>query len=197
MGAIWHQPIDRLPTQIKFTAEMGKKLARHFGISRDELGAHLGNHVVRVDLSFQCPVTEDGSISYDWWGVGWSTKTEGYWPVDSPLAGSRSLSRFAWPNPEEADLLDEAKETVARRGKEYFIVPNLGFCLFERAWSLRGFEAFLLDLGRDLVFVEELLERVTEIQAALDRRVVEQGVDGRYIGEAYASPKDLLLPPRL
>ena len=195
--AIEHRPIDRLPTQVKFTADMGEKLARHFGVSVDELGARLGNHMVRVDVSFPRPVSEDALISYDWWGVGWSTQTEGYWPVDSPLGGSQTLTRFAWPDPEEAHLLDGAKAVIAQRGDEYFVIPNLGFCLFERAWALRGFEAFLLDLGGNLIFAEELLERITEIQVVLARRFVQLGVDGGYFGDDYGSQEHLLFSPRM
>ena len=34
-------------------------------------------------------------------------------------------------------------------------------CLFERAWSLRGFTAFLMDLVDDLDWAAELLDRIS------------------------------------
>jgi len=194
--AIQRQPVDRLPTQINTTHAMGEKLAAHLGVSPAELPRRLDNHLLRVDLAYPRRTSEDSKIAYDWWGVGWSTETEGYWPADSPLATAESLEDFPWPDPHAPHLMDEAKESIEHEGSQYFIAPNLGFCLFERAWSLRGFETFLMDLALNLAFAEELLERITEIQVALARRFVTLGVDGGYFGDDYGAQKSLLFSPR-
>jgi uroporphyrinogen decarboxylase len=194
--AIQREPVDRLPTQINYTHAMGEKLAAHLGVSPKELPTRLDNHFMRVDLSHSRQTSDDGQIAYDWWGVGWSTGEEGYLPVESPLADPQALEDFSWPDPEAPDLLDEAAATIANDGNQHFIAPNFGFCLFERAWSLRGFEAFLMDLALNLVFVEELLERIAEIQVALARRFVALGVDGGYLGDDYGAQKNLLFSPR-
>jgi uroporphyrinogen decarboxylase len=193
--ALWREPVDRLPTQINTTHAMGEKLAGHLGVGLAELPARLDNHLVRVDVAHPRRTSEDGRIAYDWWGVGWSTETEGYWPADSPLATAESLEGFPWPDPHNPRLMDEAKATIDRVKGEYFIAPNLGFCLFERAWSLRGFENFLMDLALNAAFAEELLERITEIQVALARRFIALGVDGGYFGDDYGAQKSLLFSP--
>jgi uroporphyrinogen decarboxylase len=194
--AIQREPVDRLPTQINYTRAMGEKLAAHLGASLTELPARLDNHLVRVDLDYSRRTSEDGRVVYDWWGVGWSTETEGYWPADSPLAETESLVNFPWPDPHDPHLMDEAKEIVVRKGSQYFIAPNFGFFLFERAWSLRGFETFLTDLVLNPTFAEDLLERITEIQVLLAHRFVGLGVDGGYFGDDYGAQKSLLFSPR-
>ena len=50
-----HQPVDRLPTQINYTAGMGRLLAAHYGVSAGELPAVLDNHLVRVDVDHPEP----------------------------------------------------------------------------------------------------------------------------------------------
>ena len=80
-------------------------------------------------------------------------------------------------------------------GQEYFIVPNFGFALFERAWSLRGFEQLFMDMGSQPEYVEDLLERITEIQLALVHRFIDLGVDGGYFGDDYGAQKNLLFSP--
>jgi uroporphyrinogen decarboxylase len=175
---------------------MGERLAAHLGVSPADLPARLDNHLVRVGLTYPRRLSDDGKIVYDWWKVGWSTETEGYWPVDSPLAEAQTVEDLAWPDPDDPHLLDEAEERIARDGAEYFMVPDLGFCLFERAWSLRGFESFLVDLARKPAFVEELLERITEIQVRLAQRFAALGVDGGYFGDDYGAQKHLLFSPR-
>lgn len=195
--ALQHEPVDRLPTQVNYTRAMGKKLAAHFGVSSAELPARLNNHMVRVDLTYPHHLSDDGQIRYDWWGVGWDTKEEGYWPTDSPLSEAESLDDFSWPNPHDPHLLDEAAEIIASDEGQHFIAPNFGFCLFERAWSLRGFEAFLMDLVLNPDFAEELLERITEIQVILARRYVALGVDGGYFGDDYGAQKGMLFSPAI
>ena len=71
---------------------MGNKIAQYLGVSFSELPAVVNNHMVRVDISYPKRLNEDGSLYYDWWGVGWSTKEEGYLPAECPLAGNDNLT---------------------------------------------------------------------------------------------------------
>ena len=41
--ALNHEPVDRLPTQINYTDEMGDILVEHFGVSHQELPARFDN----------------------------------------------------------------------------------------------------------------------------------------------------------
>ncbi len=197
LGAFRHEAVDRLPTQSNYTLAMGMKLAGHFQIPIEELPDRLDNHLVRVDLQHDRRMSDDGRTAYDWWGAGWSTETEGYWHTFSPLAESEELDAFAWPDPQAPQLFDGARQTEAQRGAEYFVAPNLGMCLFERAWSLRGFDRLLLDFADRPEWVEELLERITGIQVALIRRYIEAGVDGGYFGDDYGAQRSMLFSPRL
>ena len=197
LGAFRREAVDRLPTQSNYTPAMGVKLAAHFQIPIEELPERLDNHMVRVDLQYDRRMSDDGRTAFDWWGAGWSTETEGYWHTFSPLAESMELDAFAWPDPQAPSLFDAARQTVAQRGAEYFVAPNLGMCLFERAWSLRGFDRLLLDFADRPEWVEELLERITGIQIALIRRYLEAGVDGGYFGDDYGAQRSMLFSPRL
>jgi uroporphyrinogen decarboxylase len=192
---IHRQEVDRLPTQINYTQAMGEKLAAHLDVTAEELPDRLDNHLLRVDITYPRPLRDDGKVAYDWWGVGWSTETEGYWPVDSPLSDTDALDGFPWPDPHDPHLLDSAEQAMIVDEGQHFVVPNFGFCLFERAWSLRGFEAFLMDLVLNPAFVQDLLERITEIQVVLARRFVALGVDGGYLGDDYGAQKGMLFSP--
>jgi uroporphyrinogen decarboxylase len=107
------------------------------------------------------------------------------------------LEDFAWPDADDPHLLNGAQEALVQDRDQHFIAPNFGFCLFERAWSLRGFETFLMDLVLNIEFAEALLERITEIQVAVARRFVALGVDGGYFGDDYGAQKSLLFSPRI
>ena len=126
LRALRREPVDRLPVQTNYTAKMGQILAEHFGVPIEELPDRLDNHLLRVDISYPRPVNEDGTIEFDWWGAGWDTRTEGYWHSFAPLKESYDLDRLVWPDPEAAGLLDEALRTIATRGANHFVAPNLG-----------------------------------------------------------------------
>lgn len=195
--ALNHEPVDRLPTQINYTDEMGEILCRHFGVSPQELPARLDNHMVRVDLNHTPYFNEDGSAKYDWWGVGWDTQIEGYWPADPPLANTTDLDSITWPDPHAAGLLDNAARIIKADNGQHFITPNFGFCLYERAWSLRGFETLNMDMIINLDFVEALLDRIVDIQLVLIHRFINLGVDGGYFGDDYGAQKNMLFSPKL
>ncbi len=189
--ALRREPVDRLPAQTNYTAAMGRRLAEYFDVSLAELPARLGNHLLRVDVSHDRPRNADGSIEYDWWGAGWDTRTEGYWHAYSPLAKSLDLDRYRWPDPDTPELV------IPTEGAAYFVVPNLGMCLFERAWSLRGFDALLMDMADRPEWVEDLLDRITAIQVRLAQRFVAAGVDGGYFGDDYGAQRSMLFSPKM
>jgi uroporphyrinogen decarboxylase len=190
-----HEPVDRLPTQVGWTGAMGARLAEHLGVPIAELPARLDNHLARVDLTFEPRLSPDGRVRYDWWGAGHDTGEEGYFIRESPLADSSDLDAFPWPDPSAPGLLADAERIRASVGDDAFVVPNLGFALFERAWSLRGLERFLMDLVLDPAFAGELLERITVIQLGLVERYIELGVDGAYLGDDYGAQAALLVSP--
>ncbi len=195
--ALWREPVDRLPVQTNYTGVMAAKLAAHFRCSTQELNKVFDNHLLRVDISHPPRLSEDGLVSFDWWGAGWGTETEGYWHAIAPLATSTDLDTYSWPDPNAPGLLAEAERAIAADVDEHFIAPNFGFALFERAWSLRGFDQLLMDMVDQPAWVEELLERITSIQLALARRFLAQGVDGGYFGDDYGAQRSLLFSPRL
>lgn len=195
--ALWRQPVDRLPLQTNFTTAMGARLAARLGCAPADLDERLDNHLLRVDISHSGPSSPDGLIRYDWWGAGWATDTEGYWHAFSPLTDNSPLDRHPWPDPDAPGLLADAERSIAARGADRFIVPNFGFALFERAWSLRGFDQLLMDLVDQPDQVAELLDRITVIQTALARRFVALGVDGGYFGDDYGAQRGLLFSPVL
>lgn len=195
--AIRHEQVDCLPTQINYTDGMGQKMAEHFQIPTDDLPSYLDNHMIRVDLDHPMHLSEDEKVKFDWWGVGFDTKEEGYFPAVSPLKENANLDVYPWPDPTKDDLFEKARNIIQGEGRDYFIAPNFGFVLFERAWTLRGFERFFMDMGTDPGYTGELLDRITDIQLQLINKFISLGVDGGYFGDDYGAQKNMLFSPRM
>ena len=114
--ALWRQPVDRLPVQTNYTPVMGRKLRGHFKVPADELPNRLDNHLLRLDLTFPKRLSADGKVSYDWWGAGWDTETEGYWHSHAPLANSRlgRGSRGRIPRPPSVGRRRQSRSPTTR-----------------------------------------------------------------------------------
>ena len=204
--ALTYQEVDRLPTQFNYTGSMGESMARHFGVDVADLPGRLDNHLVRLDLTYESRLSDDGRARFDWWGAGHDTEEEGYFIRVNPLLDDPDLDKHAWPDPHDPHLLDDATALRERVGDSAFVVPNIGWALFERAWSLRGMENVLLEIALDPGYIGELLDRIVDIRLVVIDRYLELGVDGGYFGDDYGaqvstlfSPKDwrTLIKPRL
>ncbi len=195
--ALSHEPVDRIPAQINYTQAMGRRLAAHLGVAPELLPRRLGSHLLRVDIAHEPTRSEDRRVAFDWWGAGFDTEQEGYFVAFHPMAESKDLDACAWPDPYAPELMDRAAQIIEEDGDEHFVVPNLGFALFERAWALRGFDTFLLDMAADPGFAAELLDRIAGIQLILIKRYLELGVDGGYFGDDYGAQSSMLFSPRM
>jgi uroporphyrinogen decarboxylase len=194
---LFHESVDKLPTQINYTQALGKMMAGQYSVSEQDLPEYLGNHMVRVDIQFNAKVSDDGKTKYDWWGVGFDAEEEGYFASVNPLADSKDLDAYPWPDPNVPDLVNAASKIIEEDADQHFITPNFGFALFERAWSMRGLDTFMMDMVLDSDFTEGLLDRILEIQLVLIRRFIDLGVDGGYFGDDYGAQKNMLFSPQM
>ncbi len=115
-GALLHQSVDRIPTQINYTTRMGAQIAALLGVAPEELPQRLDNHLLRLEVDAPRRLSADGKVSYDGWGAGWSTEQEGYYLEYAPLGEDRDLDSIAWPDPAAPDLLAGATRALAADG---------------------------------------------------------------------------------
>jgi uroporphyrinogen decarboxylase len=193
--ALTYQEVDRLPTQFNYTGSMGQAMAQHFGVDVADLPARLDNHLVRLDLTYEPRLSDDGRTRFDWWGAGHDTEEEGYFIRVNPLFDDPDLDKHDWPDPHDPHLLDDAIAQRERVGEGAFVVPNIGWALFERAWSLRGMENVLLEIALDPGYIGELLDRIVDIRLVVIERYLELGVDGGYFGDDYGAQLSTLFSP--
>jgi len=193
--ALTYQEVDRLPTQFNYTGSMGQSMADHFGVEFADLSERLDNHLVRLDMTYEQRLSTDGKARFDWWGAGHDTQEEGYYIRITPLFDNADLDAYDWPDPYDPHLLDDAKILRQKVGDSAFVVPNIGWALFERAWSLRGMENVLMEMALDPGYIGELLDRIVDIRLVVINRYLELGVDGGYFGDDYGAQVSTLFSP--
>jgi uroporphyrinogen decarboxylase len=113
---------------------------------------------------------DDGSWS-DEWGITYRPSAGGLYSdiVLYPLADTaeEDLDAYPWPDPDDPGRTRGTADKAASLHGEtgYALVGNMtGSQIFERAWYLRGFEQFLVDLSTDRAYAHALLRKVTDIQ---------------------------------
>jgi uroporphyrinogen decarboxylase len=72
---------------------------------------------------------------------------------------------------------------------------KIGSAFFDRAWSLRGFENFLMDLMVEEAFVKELFEQILSVNLQIIDEAVKYDIDGFYFGDDYGQQNGLLMSP--
>jgi len=118
---------------------------------------------------------------------------------DYPLGDAQSVSdlrKHRWPEPEWWDFerLD-AYIDRANPGGEYHLRYRVGSIL-ETAWSLRGFESFLIDLMTQPELACYIMDRIAELHAENLERVLETAgarIDMVYTYDDVAHQKGLLI----
>jgi uroporphyrinogen decarboxylase len=144
----------------------------------------------------------------DEWGIRWELEPDGWYyspPYkDRPLekATIQDIESNPWPDvthpaPYEG-LAEEAKNLYEKTS--YAIIGNIGTCLCELIYHMRGMENWMMDLVADRDFAHALLRKITDlriaaIKAFLDR--VGAYVDVFIMGDDMGSQHSLLISPQI
>ncbi|MCL4418392.1 MAG: hypothetical protein M1365_17190, partial [Actinobacteria bacterium] len=140
-----------------------------------------------------CKQSADGKTMYDSWGVGYDITQEGICIKYNPVPDDFNLENYKFPDPNGSHLLDRAKMIKEKYKDKYCIVPLLGFGIFERAYTLRGFGNFLIDMKTNKKFAEELLDKITEYQLSLAKRFIDMGIDCVMDSNDFGTQENLIM----
>jgi uroporphyrinogen decarboxylase len=176
-----------VPWSMGFTQEAREKLAGHFGaealdgVLRDHLfcdGPHLGS----TDLGNSC--------RRDAFGAVWDRSVDkDIGQVKGVVLAEPTLHGYEFPRITDDTFkgLRWANEVSLDR----YLVCNLGFSLWERAWTLRGMENLMMDLCVNPGFARELFERIGEWNVAAIKRACRYDFDAVLFGDDWGTQRGL------
>jgi len=196
LSAIAGRPTDRPPTQIEFTPLAAQQAAQWLGVPVHALSDVLGNH--SLGLTVTGVVRSEGPTDFDVWGIGWdNTINDGFQVHVHPLADLSALPSYRFPDPDDPRLYAGMEQAVVQNDGWRAVSGQIGFCLWERYYLLRGFERAMEDLVAEPSLVEDLLDRILEVQVGIARNLVSLGIDVGYTGDDFGSQRGLLFSPAL
>ena len=135
-----------VPWSCGFTQEAKAKLQAHFGTS--ELEDVLQNHLLKLgsDIGFFTDLGENRV--QDVFGVVWDRSIDkDIGNVEGCVLAEPSIKQYSFPDPLDPRFFADIPGRIAKYG-DRFRLFQIGFSLYERAWTLRGMQNLLMDFLR-------------------------------------------------
>lgn len=183
-----------VPWSIGLTQEARAKVQTRFGC--DDPEAPLENHLVRLgsDIGFFTPLGNDRVR--DVFGVVWDRSIDkDIGNVEGCVLPEPTLAGYEFPDPQDRRFFADIPARI-ERFPDRFRVFQIGFSLYERAWTLRGMENLLVDFCDHPEFVHQLLDRIADYNIAQVAEALKYDIDAVYFGDDWGQQRGLQMGPR-
>ncbi len=187
-ASLRHEQPDKTPYHIGFTQQAYATMAEYYG--DPDFASKLGNCLVWASAAPQQPWVEVApGIWEDPFGVQWNRT------VDTDIGvvcNTRITDAYVFP---DIDILpsDGQIEAVIAANPDSFIVSDLGFSLFERAWTLVGMENLLMAMVAEPAFAHKLLDRILEFNLHVIERACAHDIDAMIFGDDWGMQTGLIM----
>jgi len=190
---IRHEETERTPYTLGFEGDVEERLDGHYGgpawrESLDPAIRYVGENNLSVNTDCGLPATTDV------YGSVWRVDRRPF-HLEEPALKEPTLSAYRFPGLADslpAGWRERALEQIEVE-KEHFLVAGFGFGLFERTWTLRGFDGALMDAAAEPVFYGELVEAIAEHQLEVIDALLTLPVDGIMFSDDWGYQRGVLL----
>lgn len=195
INAIKHKETDIVPYNIELTQEELLKVSDYLKIDSNSFFDYAGNHLEKLDYNTLKNHKIPGYFKDDL-GVIWDRTglNKGIGIIDSILLKEPNLNNYIFPEPNEINIRETTKNFL-KNGRDTFKFGKISFSFFERAWSLRGMENFLMDFLINPDFVNNLFEEIINYNMKIINYTLEYDIDGFYFGDDYGQQDGMIMSP--
>ncbi len=184
-----------VPWHVGLTFEAKEKLQQYLG--RDDLEDVLQNHFLGLGSAIGFFNDLGNCRVQDVFGVVWDrTIDKDIGNVEGCVLPNPTLKGYEFPDPLDARLFSDIPEQIGRYA-DRFRVFQIGFSLYERAWTLRGWGNLMADFYDHPRFVRELLGAIAEYDITQINKALTYDIDAIYLGDDWGMQRGLQMGPRL
>ncbi len=179
------------PWSFKFTLEAKKLLQDHYYMQ--DLDNILYNHILLLgnDYGFFDQVGEN--LFRDVFGVVWDRSIDkDIGNISGSLIDSPSLKNYTFPDPLNNRFYADIEESIKAK-PDMFRLFQIGFSLYERAWTLRGMENLLMDFMINPDFVHEIFSAITDYNIAQLKEAMKYDIDAVSFGDDWGRQSGLIM----
>ena len=182
-----------VPWSFGFTLEAREVLVKHYGTN--DLDSVVGNHFLGLGEFAEFFEDIGNDCVRDFFGVVWDKSVDkDIGIVKGCLLPEPTLKDYTLPDPHDPRFFADIQDTIEAH-PDRFRVFNIGFSLYERAWTLRGMEDLMMDFYDHPEFVHELLSAITDYNIALVQEAVKYDIDAVYFGDDWGQQQGLQMGP--
>lgn len=184
-----------VPWSFGFTQEAKAKLQQHYG--QADLEGILQNHLLKLgsDIGFFTDI--GGNCVQDVFKVVWDRSVDkDIGIVKGRILQKPTLKGYSFPDPLDPRFFADIPERISAFG-DRFRVFQIGFSLYERAWTLRGLQDLLMDFYDHPAFVSELLDAIADYNIAQVGEALKYDIDAVYFGDDWGQQRGLQMGPVL
>ncbi|NLH99689.1 MAG: hypothetical protein GX446_09395, partial [Chthonomonadales bacterium] len=162
IAAIEHRQPDRTPFEVGFTQPAYARYAEYVGDAA--FAGKIDNCLATLSTAPADAWQEvRPRIWRDEWGVEWDKHVDpDIGVVCNRVVTSANVNTFPCPDPADPSRYERYEEALSASSDRYR-VANIGFSLYERAWTLAGMEDVMAGMVLDKPFVHRLLDRILEV----------------------------------
>lgn len=180
-----------VPWSFKFTDEPLKMLQEHY--NEPDLDLVLGNHILNLgsDIGFFQEIEKD--MFKDVFGVVWDRSVDKDIGIPrEDIIEAPSMEGYEFPDPLDPRFFANIEPEIEKK-PDLFRVFQIGFSLYERAWSLRGTENLLMDFMINPDFVKEIFARIADYNIAQIKKALTYDIDAVYFGDDWGQQSGLIM----
>ncbi len=184
-----------VPWSCGFTKQARDKLQAYYAPVELETG--LQNHIVKLgsDIGFFRELGDQRV--QDVFGVVWDRSIdEDIGNVDNCVLPQPTVAHYTFPDPMDQRFFADIPDSLERYG-DRFRIFQIGFSLYERAWTLRGMQNLLMDFYDHPRFVQELFHAITDYNLTQLLEALNYDIDAVYFGDDWGGQHGLQMGPNL
>jgi len=193
ISAVAHKNTEPVPHDTDLTVPVADKACEYLKINHEDLWDWFDNHT--EEAKYRKGEYIEPDVYQDPFGVQWNRSIDkDIGVIKEYILKEPEMGSYKIPEP-NLDYVDEVTTKMFEENKDSYKFGKIGFSLFERAWSLRGFENFLADLAGEEKFVRELFEQILDYNLKIIDRALKYPIDGFFFGDDYGHQRGLLMSP--
>jgi len=179
------------PWSFKFTVEAKDLLTEYYGV--DDLDDILFNHILWLGSDIGFFENLGNGLYKDVFGVIWDRSIDkDIGNIKGSLINPVSFKYYKFPDPLDKRFFNDIELSIKKK-PEMFRVFQIGFSLFERAWTLRGMENLLMDFLSNPDFVHELFSAIADYNIAQVKEALKYDIDAVYFGDDWGQQRGLIM----
>lgn len=180
-----------VPWSFKFTVEPKEMLCKHYGVG--DLDIVVGNHMLLLGGDNGLFTELGNDLFQDDFKVVWDRSIDkDIGDVKGSVLEEPTLEGYTFPDPLNPRFYENLESDIASK-PDLFRVYQIGFSLYERAWTLRGLTNLLMDFYMHPEFVHELMNAICNYNLAQIDKALEYDIDAVHFGDDWGQQQGLIM----